>query len=292
MGPDALAQVLRRLPKFEDPDLLVGFDTADDAAVYRIDGETAVVQTVDLFPPVVDDPFLYGAIAAANALSDVYAMGASPRLAMNICCFPEEFPQDTMSEILMGGYEKVREAGAVIAGGHTIKDPEPKYGLCVTGFAHPSAILTNGGAKEGDVLILTKPLGTGILNLAAKADLIEPASRAAASETMAQLNRAAWEIMKDYSVHSCTDITGFGLLGHCLEMARASNASLTLVGSDLPLLPQALEMARMGIIPKGAYANRTHLANHVRLSKALPLEPVSYTHLDVYKRQGLSCETG
>lgn len=239
-----------------DPNLIVGFDTSDDAAVYRISDTQALIQTVDIFPPIVDDPFDYGRIAAANALSDVYAMGGQPKLAMNVLCIPEDLDQEITLDILRGGQDRCMEAGAVICGGHTIKDNEPKYGLCVSGFADPEKILKNSSAHPGDVLILTKALGTGILTTAMKADLLSASSARTLVESMASLNRTASEIMMKYNVHSATDITGFGLVGHSFEMASGSGVTITLESRSLPLLPQAYEMAQMGIIPRGAYGNR------------------------------------
>ncbi len=239
-----------------DPDLLVGFDTSDDAAVFKISDDLALIQTVDIFPPIVDDPFDYGRIAAANALSDVYAMGGTPRLAMNILCIPEDLDQEITLGILRGGQDRCAEAGAVICGGHTIKDNEPKYGLCVSGFISPSKVKKNSAAKEGDILILTKALGTGILSTAMKADLPSPDTCRAVIESMATLNKKAAEIMVKYPVNACTDVTGFGLVGHSFEMASSSGLTITLDSGSLPLLPEALDMARMGIIPAGAYGNR------------------------------------
>ena len=256
VAPSDLTQVLSQLPKMTDPNLLVGFGTSDDAAVYRISDALALIQTVDIFPPVVDDPFDYGRIAAANALSDVYAMGGEPKLAMNVLCIPEDLEQEITLEILRGGQDRCREAGAVICGGHTIKDEEPKYGLCVSGFADPKKIFKNSEARPGDILILTKALGTGILNTAMKADLISPQSMKTVIESMATLNKAAAEIIKKYPVHAVTDVTGFGLAGHSFEMARGSGTTITLDSHSLPLLPEAYEMAQMGIIPSGAYGNR------------------------------------
>ncbi len=235
---------------------MVGFDTSDDAAVYKVSEGLALIQTVDIFPPVVDDPFDYGRIAAANSLSDVYAMGGEPKLAMNILCIPEDLDQSITLEILRGGYDRAAEAGAVICGGHTIKDKEPKYGLCVSGFIDPNKVLKNSEAKPGDMLILTKALGTGILNTAMKADLISAESAKAVIESMASLNKTAADIMKKYPVHAATDVTGFGLVGHSYEMAAGSNVTITLESRSLPLLPEAYEMAQMGIIPQGAYGNR------------------------------------
>lgn len=260
-----------QLPKFDDPNLLVGFDTSDDAAVYKIDDNTALIQTVDIFPPVVDDPYLYGQIAAANSLSDVYAMGGKPKLAMNILCMPEDMEKSVLLDVLQGGYSKCKEASAIICGGHTIKDNEPKYGLCVSGFVHPDQILKNSSAAEGDVLILTKALGTGILNTALKAELITAESEKALCDSMAMLNKTAAEIMADFHVSGCTDVTGFGLMGHAHEMASGSGMTIVLESSHLPLLPQALEMAEMGIVPKGAYNNRNWIGCSVSSSRKVPL---------------------
>lgn len=260
-----------QLPKFDDPNLLVGFDTSDDAAVYKIDDNTALIQTVDIFPPVVDDPYLYGQIAAANSLSDVYAMGGRPKLALNILCMPETMEKSVLLDVLQGGYSKCKEASAIICGGHTIKDNEPKYGLCVSGFVHPEQILKNSSSAEGDVLILTKALGTGILNTALKAELISAESEKALCDSMSMLNKTAAEIMADFPVSGCTDITGFGLMGHAHEMASGSNMTIVLESSRLPLLPQALEMAEMGIVPKGAYNNRNWIGCSVSASRKVPL---------------------
>lgn len=259
------------MPVFDDPALMVGFDTSDDAAVYRLDEKNALIQTVDIFPPVVDDPYDYGQIAAANALSDVYAMGGSPLLALNICCFPEELSEDVIREIMRGGYEKVREAGAVIAGGHTIKDREPKYGLSVTGIAEPSGVLINSGVRPGDALVLTKGLGTGILTTAVKAEMAGEEECRLMTESMSRLNRYAAESMKNFHVNGCTDITGFGLLGHALEMANGSGVSIRVDHASVPLLSGALEMAELGMIPAGAYRNREYLSEEIFVDKYVPL---------------------
>ncbi len=259
------------LPKFEDPDLLVGFDTSDDAAVYQINDDTAMIQTVDIFPPVVDDPYEYGQVAAANSLSDVYAMGGSPKLALNIFCFPQDLPKDVVQAILQGGYEKVAEAGAVIAGGHTIQDKEPKYGLSVTGFVSPDRILRNNGAKPGDLLLATKGVGTGALTTAAKADLLEETQYREMITSMASLNKGTAEIMSHFPVNSCTDVTGFGLLGHAFEMAAGSKQTIFLNASAVPLLSGAFEMAEMGMIPAGAYKNRDYLSGRVQINSKIPL---------------------
>ena len=256
IAPGDLKQVLAQLPAMTDPNLMVGFDTSDDAAVYKISDDLALIQTVDIFPPVVDDPFDYGRIAAANALSDVYAMGGDPKLALNVLCIPEDLDREITLNILRGGQDRCAEAGAVICGGHSIKDKEPKYGLCVSGFVNPAKFLPNSNAKPGDVLILTKALGTGILNTAMKADLIAPSSAKTAIESMATLNKTAAEIVRRFPVHACTDVTGFGLVGHSYEMATGSKVTITLESKLLPLLPEAYEMAQMGIVPAGAYGNR------------------------------------
>lgn len=271
VGAGTLARLLDELPVHADSNLLVGFDKSDDAAVYRVSDELALVQTVDFFPPIADDPFLFGQIAAANALSDVYAMGGEPRIALNLLCVPKSMPDSAVHDLLRGGYSKVYEAGAVIAGGHSILDEEPKYGLCVTGFVHPNRILTNAGAQPGDVLFLTKPLGAGILTTAAKADLCPPDVLKAAYERMTTLNRAARDAMVQFRVHACTDVTGFGLLGHALEMAQGSGVQIKLNVSTLPIPPEALELARMGILPEGMYRNRKYAEPFV-MADSVPLE--------------------
>lgn len=251
------------MPKPNDPRLLVGIDTADDAGVYQLDDNTALIQTLDFFTPVVDSPYLFGQIAAANSLSDVYAMGGKPLTAMNIVGFPiGTIASSVLADILRGGQSKVAEAGAVILGGHTIDDAEPKYGLSVTGIVHPGRIWTNAGARSGDVLVLTKALGTGVLTTAARADMF-PEGVAAAQVSMATLNRVAAETADNYAVHACTDITGFGLLGHLYEMASASGVKAEVDSRALPLLPEAAEAAGMGLVPGGAYANREYLTKVV-----------------------------
>ena len=264
MGPGALTEILQDLPNVKDRDLLVGYDSSDDAAVYRVSDDVAVIETVDFFTPIVDDPYLFGQIAAANALSDVYAMGGEPRVAMNLLCVPNCLPKEDVRAILEGGHSKAVEAGCVIAGGHTIQDSEPKYGLCVTGFVHPERILKNVGAQPGDVLVLTKPIGSGVLTTALKADLISASSRDAAYAHMATLNKAAGDAVRQVSdVHACTDITGFGLLGHSFEMAEGSGVTIRLHSKALPLMDEALDMAGMGIIPSGAYRNMDYVKPHL-----------------------------
>lgn len=238
----------------------MGYDTADDAAVYLLSPDSALIQTVDFFPPMVDDPYLFGQVAAANALSDVYAMGGTPRLAMNLLCFPSALlPTEDVRAILAGGADKVAEAGALLCGGHTIEDKEPKYGLCVTGFVHPDRLRTNADAQTGDLLILTKPLGSGVLATAAKSGMLTAAQTEGLMRTMTALNAKAADIMGRYPAHACTDITGFGLAGHATEMAKASRKSIRLYSGRLPLLDGALDMARQGIVPGGAFRNRDYL---------------------------------
>lgn len=264
IGPGELAQLLEGIPTRTDPRLLVGYDKSDDASVYRINDELALVQTVDFFPPIVDDPYMFGQIAAANALSDVYAMGGVPKLAMNVMCFHSKLGKDTVRGILEGGYAKAYEAGVIITGGHTIEDKEPKYGLAVTGFVHPQKLLRNSSARAGDVLLLTKPLGVGILMSAAKGDLVAPALLEKLYAQMAQLNRAARDILIQYDVHSCTDVTGFGLLGHAYEMAHGSGVSIHIRASAVPYHTEAVEMASMGFVPAGAYRNADHVGSHLQ----------------------------
>lgn len=266
VGAGTLAQMLEGFRTHHDPRLIVGYDKSDDASVFVLDEHTALVQTTDFFPPIVDDPFLYGQIAAANALSDVYAMGGEPKLALNILCVAKGMDKYTVQEILRGGYDKAYEAGAIITGGHTIEGAEPIYGLAVSGFVHPKKVLTNSGAMPGDVLILTKPLGVGILTTAAKADLVEADVLSRIYKQMATLNKAARDVMVQYDVHSCTDVTGFALLGHCYEMAQGSDCSIHLRAQDIPYHPEAYEMAEMGFIPAGAYRNRAFAEQGVRVS--------------------------
>ena len=269
VGAGTLVRMLEGFETHQDPRLIVGYDKSDDASVYAISDTVALVQTTDFFPPIVDDPFLYGQIAAANAMSDVYAMGAEPKLALNIMCIPERMETATVQEILRGGYAKAYEAGAIITGGHTIHGAEPIYGLAVSGFVHPKAVLKNCGARPGDALILTKPLGVGILTTAAKADLVEQPVLERVWRQMATLNKTARDIMVRYPVHSCTDVTGFGLLGHADEMARGSGVTIRLYSRRLPLLPGALEFAEMGIIPAGAYRNLDYVKPRLTVAESV-----------------------
>ena len=234
LGPKILSEVVGKLPKFQDEKLLVGVETSDDGAVYRISEDLAMIQTLDFFPPMVDEPYVFGQIAAANALSDIYAMGGEPRLALNIVAYPNCLGSETLGEILAGGASKVKEAGAVLAGGHSINDEEPKYGLSVTGFVHPDKIWKNAGARPQDLLILTKALGVGILNTAVKAEMASPEEKKAAQESMIYLNKTAMEVFRQFPIHCCTDVTGFSLAGHALEIAKASQVSLEIFTDKLP----------------------------------------------------------
>lgn len=263
IGPGTLAGILESLPKFEDPNLMVGIETSDDGAIYRVSDEVALIQTLDFFPPMVDDPYVFGQVAAANALSDIYAMGGEPKVALNIVAWPNCVNPKFLGEILRGGADKVKEAGAVLAGGHSIQDAVPKYGLSVTGFVHPDKVFKNCGAKPGDVLILTKPLGTGIVNTAVKAELASKEAETEVIRVMTTLNRKAKQIIERYEVHSCTDVTGFGLAGHSIEMAEGSGVTVELHMSALPIQQAAPEYAKMGLIPEGAYRNRAFAGNRV-----------------------------
>lgn len=269
VGAGTLVHLLEGFETHYDPRLIVGYDKSDDASVYVINENTALVQTTDFFPPIVDDPFLYGQIAAANALSDVYAMGAEPKLALNIMCLAQSMDKSAVQEILRGGYAKAYEAGAIITGGHTIQGAEPIYGLAVSGFVHPDRVLTNSGAKPGDCLILTKPLGIGILTTAAKADLVEPSVLDRIYRQMATLNKTARDIMVKYPVHSCTDVMGFSLLGHAFEMAQGSTCSIHIEADKVPYHPECYEFADMGFIPAGAYRNREYTAGGIRIAEGI-----------------------
>ena len=240
-----------------DENVIVGLDRADDAGVYRINDDLALIQTVDFFTPIVDDPYWFGQIAAANALSDVYAMGGTPKTAMNLVGFPlGEMDISILRAIIQGGIDKISEAGVVLVGGHSVEDPELKYGLSVTGFIHPGRVLTKKNLERGDRLILTKPLGMGIVNTAIKGGLASPDVIERVTHLMARLNREPAEIMNRYSVHACTDITGFGLLGHLAEMVLDSGCGIRLESGKIPFIPEAREYAQMGLVPAGAYRNR------------------------------------
>jgi selenide,water dikinase len=255
-----IAQVLRHLPAIKDPNLLVGTETHDDAGVYRLTDELALVQTIDFFPPVVNDAYLYGQIAAANALSDVYAMGGTPRTALNLVGYPDDKePLDWLGKILEGGAERCVAAGAVIVGGHTVRDAEIKFGLAVTGIIHPQKILTNASAKPGDKLVLTKPLGTGFVTTAHKANACPEELFTAACDSMKQLNDIGRDAMLEVGAHAATDITGFGLAGHAFEMAEGSKTTIILELSRLPLLPGAEKLARKPYLTRASNTNRTYV---------------------------------
>ncbi len=265
LRPQVLEEVLARMPTTTDPRVLVGVETADDAAVYKLDEHTALVQTVDFFTPVVDDPYQFGAIAAANSLSDIYAMGGRPLFALNVVGFPSNrLPTAVLERILEGAREKAAEAGVAIIGGHTVDDSEPKFGLAVTGVVAPDRILTNRGARVGDALVLTKKIGTGILATALKRGMLEPQLVEVLVVTMATLNRAAADVARSFEIHACTDVTGFGLLGHLLEMTRASGVNAKVTAVSVPLLPGVQQLAAAGVVPGGSKANREYVAPWVQ----------------------------
>lgn len=255
-----------KLPKFQDDNLIVGIETSDDAAIYKVTDEIAMIQTVDFFTPIVDDPYMFGQIAAANSLSDVYAMGGEPKVALNIVGFPNCLDPAILGEILAGGADKVKEAGAVLVGGHSVQDDEPKYGLCVSGFVHPDKIFKNYGCKPGDILILTKQIGSGVVNTAIKAQMASEGAIAEAVTVMSSLNKKGKEVVEKYPVTACTDITGFGLLGHSVEMASASEVTFEIFVDEIAYMQDAISYAKMGLVPAGAYKNREHSGKHVDMS--------------------------
>jgi selenide,water dikinase len=273
MGPGDLQDVLSVLKEHDHQDLLVGLDRSDDAAVYRVSDDMAIVETVDFFPPIVDDPYIYGAIAAANAMSDVYAMGGQVLFALNVAGFPRELPKEIIAAVFKGGADKVREAGGIVAGGHTVVDAEPKYGLCVTGRVHPARILIKGGLRAGQRVFLSKPLGSGVIATAGKAGAADPAALDAAMASMLRLNRGAALVATAAGATGATDITGFGLLGHAAEMVQASSAGIDFRGGDLPLLPGALRLAGGGHFSGGMRRNRAHLEHTLGARGQLTLDP-------------------
>lgn len=274
--PRKLQSILQKMPVSTNPDLLVGMENSDDASVYKINASMAIVQTLDFFTPIVDDPYDFGAIAAANALSDIYAMGAKPLYAQNIVGFPEHvLPISVLEDILRGASDKALEAGIDIVGGHTIEDPEPKYGMVVTGLVHPEKYLTNAGAEPGDALILTKPIGTGIMATALKRGMLDEDQRQQLTRTMSQLNKTAAEIMEQYEVKACTDVTGFGLLGHLLEMSVGSACNVELTAQDVPLLTGVLDLLAGGIVPGGSLENLEHVKSKTDFGNT----PVVYQQL-------------
>lgn len=265
IGPADLSQVLRSLPPtVPNPNLLVGTDTSDDAGVYRLNDELALVQTLDFFTPIVDDPYSFGQIAAANALSDIYAMGGKPLTVLNIVAFPiSVLDKSILTDILRGAADKVQEAGATLVGGHSIDDKEPKFGLSVTGLIHPDKVRTNAAARIGDKLILTKPIGVGILTTSIKKDKLSADETTRLIQVMSTLNKTAAEIMESYDVHACTDVTGFGLLGHASEMAKGSGLGLIIHQETVPLLPRVRELAEEGFVPGGTKNNFAHLEGSI-----------------------------
>lgn len=271
LSPGDLDRALCGLELPVDPDLLVGLDQADDAGVYRVSDNLALVQTVDFFPPMVDDPYSFGQIAAANALSDIYAMGGTPKTAMNIVAFPSKTMDiSILRTVIEGGLSKMREAGVVLVGGHTVEDSELKYGLSVTGYIHPDRILTKRNLQTGDRLILTKPVGTGIVSTAIKAGLADQPLTDRVTRVMATLNQKAAMTMRDFPVHACTDITGFGFLGHLAEMVVDSGHGVRISAADVPMYTEALEWAAMGLIPAGAYNNRNFRGAFVDFGSGVP----------------------
>ena len=271
--------MLRRLPPFVHPDLIVGTETSDDAGVFRLRRDLAIVNTVDFFTPIVDDPYVFGQIAAANALSDVYAMGGDPVTALNIVGFPKDrLDLEVLGEIIKGGAERVRRARAVLIGGHTILDPELKYGMAVTGVVHPNRVWRNVGAKTGDALVLTKALGTGIVTTALKRRKVSTTELRAAVASMVALNDVASRVARDFPVHACSDVTGFGLLGHGTEMAMGSGVSLVFEAGKLPLLPGAVRLAEEGLLTGGCKRNRAYLSDKVSVSPSVGagLEEVAF----------------
>ncbi|UYZ12603.1 selenide, water dikinase SelD [Brevibacillus sp. WF146] len=270
ISPGFLSSIIHELPRADDSRLLVGVETSDDAGVYQLTDDLALVQTVDFFTPIVDSPYAFGQIAAANALSDVYAMGGTPLTALNIVGFPiTKLEPSILREILRGAYDKMQEAGAVLVGGHSIDDPEPKFGLSVTGTVHPKKILTNKGAKPGDVLVLTKPIGIGIQTTAIKRGALSQEKTEIVIQVMSTLNKYAAEVMASFPVHACTDVTGFGLLGHALEMAEGSHVGIRIRASEVPVLPGTRELAEQGIVPGGTKANAEWVSNRVSYSQAM-----------------------
>jgi len=266
-----LDQIVKSIPQKKDPRLVVGFDSADDAGVFMLSDEIALVQTLDFLTPLVDDPFAFGQIAAANSLSDVYAMGGQPLTAMNIVCFPVNlFSVEVLKETLAGGMSKIEEAGAVLVGGHSIEDSEFKYGLSVTGSVNPSRILRNSGAREGDFLILTKPIGTGVISTAIKAGIATSSDEKILVLTASELNKTASEVMLGYDIGGCTDVTGFGLAGHAREIAAASGLGIIIVASSVPLLPGVTAFADMGLLPGGCHRTRDYCSLYIDIDQSIP----------------------
>lgn len=271
MGPGDLAKALSGLPLISDPNLIAGMERAEDAGVYRLSDDLAIVQTLDFFTPIVDDPYTFGQIAAANAMSDVYAMGGRPLVAMNIVCFPAKTMDiSVLREVLAGGLDKMHEAGVTLVGGHSVEDQELKYGLSVTGIVHPSKVVLNTGARAGDRLVLTKPLGTGIISTALKGGMADEGTVSKSIECMVALNRKASELMVEADVHACTDVTGFGLLGHACEMIEGSDVGIVIYAHAVPFLSEARGLAEMGVVPGGVHRNREFRENMVEMGPEVP----------------------
>jgi len=271
IGPGDLTEALRGLPLISHPNLIVGMERAEDAGVYKLSNELAIVQTLDFFTPIVDDPYIFGQVAAANALSDVYAMGGRPLTAMNIVCFPTKtMDMSILKEILTGGLDKMREAGVTLVGGHSVDDQELKYGLSVTGLIHPAKVILNTGAEVGDKLLLTKPLGTGIINTALKGGMADEEAVSKVSKNMATLNRRASELMMEADVHACTDVTGFGFLGHACEMIEGTDVGMVIYSTAVPFYHEAKRLAEMGLVPGGLHRNREFRINMVEIDRKVP----------------------
>lgn len=275
LAPGDLAQVLSKLPKQSDPRVIVGFETADDAGVMRLTDEVALVQTVDFFTPVADEPEIYGRVAAINSLNDVYAMGGDPISALSIVCYPQKGDWDVLGKILAGGQAAMNEAGVVVIGGHSVDDKEMKFGYAVTGTVHPDRVIRNSGARAGDILILTKPIGTGAINTAVKRGVASHETEQAAIRAMTTSARAASVAMREVGASGCTDVTGFGLLGHGFEMAKASGVALRIDSSAVPLLPEVLELIAQGMLTRGDRNNRVYVGDTVHLSDAVTKEMAS-----------------
>ncbi|MGQ0540763.1 MAG: selenide, water dikinase SelD [Blastocatellia bacterium] len=267
LAPSDLAQVLSKLPRQKSENVIVGFENSDDAGVFRLSDETALVQTVDFFTPVADDPEIYGHVAAVNSLNDVYAMGGTPISALSIVCYPQKGDWDVLGQILVGGQKAMNAEGVVVIGGHSVDDAEMKFGYAVTGLIHPDKVVTNAGAKPGDVLILTKPIGTGAINTAVKNGKAGESAIAAAVKAMTTSAAESSKAMTGHGANSCTDVTGFGLLGHAYELAKASGVTLNIAANDVPLLPDVIELIRMGMLTRGDKNNRTYVGETVKIEK-------------------------
>ena len=276
LGPGMLKSVLEKIPNKFDENLLIGFENSDDGAVYKLTEDIAIIQTLDFFTPIVEDPYTFGKIAAANALSDIYAMGGEVRVALNIVCFPEKMDGEVLGEILKGGAEKVHEAGGVVSGGHSVNDPEPKYGLSVTGIVHPKKILSNNNCKIGDKLILTKPLGVGIITTANRVGEASKEAYGKAIKSMETLNKYAADKMKNYRISACTDVTGFGFLGHLNEMVK-DDYSIRVNGNNIPYIKEAYDYASEFLITAGGQKNRRHLQDKIKFNNIqFPLEEILF----------------